>query len=217
MPPAAAAHITATDLNPAMVTWGQQHVPDAHWQQADAQDLGLADGCADVVVCQFGIMFFPDKRQAFAEAARVLTPGGTLLFTSWDVVDASAFPAALVESVNRVLPDDPPTFVVRVPHGYTDHERIRADLAAAGLEPLALERVTLPGHASSARSLAEGFCRGTPLRFALEQRGDLAILTETVAREMTAILGAGPVTGNLTAILIRARKLPTEEPGTSTT
>jgi len=76
-----AAEITATDLSPAMVGWAADRVAGPRWLQADAQQLDLPDADFDLVVCQFGVMFFPDKMAAFAEAARVLAPGGTLLFT----------------------------------------------------------------------------------------------------------------------------------------
>lgn len=95
-----AAHITATDLNPAMVSWAADRIGGATWMQADAQRLDLPDASFDLVACQFGVMFFPDKQAAFAEAARVMAPMGTMLFTVWDVVEASHFPAALVASLD---------------------------------------------------------------------------------------------------------------------
>lgn len=200
------ARLTATDLNQAMVSWAAERVPGPTWAVADAQRLDFADASFDLVVCQFGVMFFPDRAAAFAEAARVLAPGATMLFTVWDVVESSRFPAALVESLAAVLPVDPPGFVIDVPHGYADQERIRAEVQAGGLELDRLERLVLTGTASSARSLAEGFCLGTPLRFALQRRGSLEALTKTIAEELTARLGQGEVTGELAAFVVSARK-----------
>jgi SAM-dependent methyltransferase len=48
------AHITATDLNPAMVSWATQREPRATWLEADAQEPQFSDGSFDLVVCQFG-------------------------------------------------------------------------------------------------------------------------------------------------------------------
>lgn len=201
------AEVVATDLNPAMVACGAANVPGATWRPADAMALDdEADGSFDAVVCQFGVMFFPDKPAAFAEAARVLAPGGTLLAAVWDVVEDSPFPAALVSAITAALPVDPPDFVARIPHGYHDPDRIEADLRAGGLEPVSVERVVLRGTAPSAAVLADGFCRGTPLRFALQERGDLAALTAAVSAEMTVRLGEGPVEGDLAAIVVTARK-----------
>lgn len=198
------AQITATDLNPAMVAWGAGKVEGARWQQADAQSLELPDRSFDAVVCQFGVMFFPDRPRAFAEMSRVLAPGGTVVFTTWDTAESSHFPDALVDSLAAALPDDPPTFVARVPHGYTDPDQIAADLIVGDLAAERIERVVLRGRAASARAIAEGFCRGTPLRFALAERGDLDALTEAVAEEMTQRLGDGPVEGDLAGYVVTA-------------
>jgi SAM-dependent methyltransferase len=200
------ADIVATDLNAAMVSWAAERVAGATWQQADAQALDFADACFDLVVCQFGVMFFPDRKGAFAEAARVLTPGGTLLFTVWDVVETSPMSAALAESVTALLPDDPPDFVTRVPHGYADPDQIVSDVTAGGLVRASVDRLVVRGRAASARGLADGFCLGTPLRFALAERGSLEDLTHAVGAEMTARLGEGPVEGDMAFFTVTARK-----------
>ena len=201
-----AAEVLATDLNPGMVAAGAERVPDVEWRVADAVDLGVADASVDLVVCSFGVMFFPDKPAAFAEVARVLAPGGRMLFTAWDVVGRSPFPAALVTAVGKVLPEQTPQFIERVPHGYADPATIAADVTAGGLVVEELETVVLTGEAPSARSLAEGFCLGTPLRFALELHGPLGELTDAVGERMTAVLGEGPVRGDLAAHVVTARR-----------
>jgi SAM-dependent methyltransferase len=198
------AVVTATDLNEAMVAYGAEHVPGAAWQPADAQSLPFPDGSADLVVCSFGAMFFPDRPGAFAECARVLRPGGTLLMSVWDEVAGSPLTAALVAALAVVLPDGTPDFVTRVPHGYCDPARIRADLQAGGLDVADLERVAPTGSAPSARAVAEGLCTGSPLRFQLETRGNLRELTERIGDLMTAELGEGPVEGELAALVVTA-------------
>lgn len=198
------AVVTATDLNEAMVAYGAEHVPGAAWQPADAQALPFPDGATDLVVCSFGAMFFPDRPAAFAECARVLDPAGALLMTVWDEVAGSPLTASLVGALAAVLPDGTPDFVVRVPHGYCDPARIRADLQTGGLAGVELQRVVLTGRAPSARTVAEGFCTGSPLRFQLEQRGDLRVLTGQIGDRMTAELGEGPVEAELTALVITA-------------
>ncbi len=200
------ADITATDLNPAMVSWAAERVAGATWQQGDAQRLDLPDACADLVVCQFGVMFFPDKAAAFAEIARILAPGGTLLFSTWDAVEASDFPAAMVASLAAMFPDSPPSFIVRVPHGYADPDRIRLDVQSAGLLVQSIEPLVLRGKSASAQLLAEGFAMGTPLRFELQDLGPLGSLTQQLAQDMTRRLGDGPVEGDLAAFLVTARK-----------
>ncbi len=196
--------MTATDLNQAMVDYASALVTAATWRRADAQELPFVDGTFDMVVCQFGVMFFPDKRAAFGEVARVLAPGGTFLFNTWDVVEHNDFTAAMGAGVLKAFPDDPPTFVLRVPHGYTDVGRVIADVEAAGLRVGEAVTVSLTGQAESASQVATGFCYGTPLRMAIEQRGNLDTAAATVSAEMTALLGAGTITGTLTAHVVTA-------------
>jgi SAM-dependent methyltransferase len=197
--------VTATDLNEPMVRYGAGQAPGADWQQADAQALPFDDEQFDLVACQFGVMFFPGKADAFAEIRRVLTADGRLLMSTWGPVDTHGFAAALMAGVERAFPADPPAFVAAVPHGYPDVSTVTADLAAGGLELVAAETVTLTGHADSAADVAAGFCTGTPLRMAIESRGDLAAATAVVGAEMTARMGTGPVSAQMLAYFIEAR------------
>ena len=202
------AQVTATDLNAAMVAHGARRVPAAVWRQADAQCLDDEDASADLVVCQFGAMFFPDRPGAYAEAAQIVAPGGSLLLAVWDDIAGSTFTAALVSALTAVLPDRTPDFVARVPHGYGDPLRIAADLAAGGLGVRSCERLVPRGQAPSVRRLAEGFCLGTPLRSALQERGPLADLVAAVSDELVARLGPGPLEGDLAGFLVRAVRAP---------
>jgi SAM-dependent methyltransferase len=200
-----AAEVTATDLNAAMADLGSRRVPGAAWQQADALRLPFGDDQFDLVACQFGVMFFPDKPAAFREARRVLAPGGGLLFSTWGAVGTHGFAAALAAGIERAFPGDPPAFVAAVPHGYSDLGQVTADLAAGGLECVSAELVTFEGQAGSAADVAAGFCTGTPLRMAIEQRGDLMASTALISEEMRRRLGDGPVTATMTALVVEAR------------
>src|SRR5215475_7233549 len=188
------AEVIATDLNGSMVEFGSGVVPGASWQQADALDLQFGDSEFDLVVCQFGVMFFPDKPAAFREAGRVLRPDGRLLFNTWATIDTHGFAAPLTTGIERVFPDDPPTFMATIPHGYSDVDHVTADLEAGGLMRVSAETVTLEGRAGSAADIATGFCTGTPLRMAIESRGDLARSTAAISDELTRLLGPGPIT-----------------------
>jgi SAM-dependent methyltransferase len=200
------ADVVATDLNAAMVDWAAVRVPGATWQQADAQALDLPDAAFDLVACQFGVMFFPDRPAAYSEARRVLAPGGTLLFTTWDRAELSDFPDALTASLAAVFPDDPPSFLLRLPHGYADPDQVRADLAAGGFTDVAVVHQVPRGTAPSAAAVTRGYCMGSPLRFELEARGPLEELTAALAADMSARLGPGPVESDLPAYLVTARR-----------
>ena len=198
------AELTATDFNPAMVSLGSTQVPSAHWEEADAVRLPYPDGRFDLVVCQFGVMFFPDKAAAYAEARRVLRPGGYFLFNTWGVIDTHGFGAAVMAGLERAFPGDPPSFLMAVPHGYADRDVVVSDLTAGGLETVFVETVTLEGHAESAAGVATGFCTGTPVRAGIEARSDLAAATAVVSGEMVRQLGPGPVTARMTAHVFEA-------------
>jgi SAM-dependent methyltransferase len=201
-----AAEVTATDLNAAMVEFGSRRVPLAAWRQADALRLPFDDQRFDLIICQFGVMFFPDKPAAFREMRRVLAPRGRLLFSTWGAVQTHGFATALMDGLTRAFPADPPTFLVAVPHGYCDLGQIVRDLTAGGLECVSIVSMTLDGHANSAADVAAGFCTGTPLRAAIEARGDLAASTAAIADHMTVRLGPGPVTATMTAYIIEAAR-----------
>jgi SAM-dependent methyltransferase len=200
------AAVTATDLNRAMVVWGARAVPQAHWAVADAQRPPFADGRFDLVACQFGVMFFPDRPAAFAQARRVLAPGGRLLFTTWDAVERHGFDRAVMAGVRHAFPLDPPLFLVNVPHGYHDVDRVVADVRAGGFTDVEVDTVTLTGHARSATDIAVGFCTGSPLRAGIESRADLRTATALVEEVVTAELGTGPVTAEMTAYVVEARR-----------
>ncbi|GLZ49706.1 SAM-dependent methyltransferase [Actinomycetospora sp. NBRC 106375] len=198
--------LTATDLNPAMVELGASRVPGASWQAADAAELPFADASFDLVVCGFGVMFLPDRPAAYAEIARVLARSGCFLFTTWDTLSTHGFADALARALGQVFPGDVPAFLTAVPHGYTDPERITADLRAGGFGGVDIDTVTLSGRAEEPAQIAVGFGTGSPLRAELARRGDLDDVVARVAAAMTADLGDGPVTASMTAHVVEAAR-----------
>ncbi|MFZ4152570.1 class I SAM-dependent methyltransferase [Streptomyces pseudogriseolus] len=201
---APSAEVTATDLNEAMLALGSTRAPGAMWRQADAQRLPFPNGGFDLVVCQFGVMFFPDRVQAFTEVRRVLAPGGRFLFNTWGPLGRHAFEAALQAGLERAFPVDPPRFLQTVPHGYADPAVVAADLEAAGFAVEDGQELTLGGRAESIADLATGYLTGTPLRAAVEERSEGPAVRATVVEEMAARLGPGPVTAPMTAYVFRA-------------
>ncbi|QBE65431.1 class I SAM-dependent methyltransferase [Pseudoduganella lutea] len=200
------AHIVATDLNPGMLALGRAAIdsPRLAWQVADAMHLPFGDAGFDLVVCQFGVMFFPDKPAAFAEARRVLAPGGRLLFNVWDALAANAFAREVQAAMEELFPADPPGFLARTPHGYHDQDAIVRDLAAAGFtSPPDIETVALQGRAADAASVAAGLCEGTPLRLEIAARGgDPAAATAFAAARLARRFGDGPLAGAMRAHVI---------------
>jgi SAM-dependent methyltransferase len=128
------AAIVATDLNQPMLDRASAVAirRPVLWRQADALRLPFEDGAFDAVVCQFGAMFFPDKPRAFAEARRVLAPGGTLLFNVWDRIEENEFADTVTTALRELFPADPPRFLARTPHGYGDRATLEHDLQSGG-------------------------------------------------------------------------------------
>jgi SAM-dependent methyltransferase len=201
------AQVTATDLNVAMVDVGSARVPAATWQQADAMQLPFDDATFDVVACQFGVMFFPDRPAAYAEVARVLRPGGTFVFSTWGPLATHEVETTVLAALAERFPEDPPTFLARIPHGYHDAELIAADLASGGFQGVQVDTVVLDCTGRTAAELARGYCRGTPLRPEIEARGDLESSIPVVASALARQFGTGQVTGAMSALVVTARTL----------
>ena len=198
------ASVVATDLNEAMVTAGSAREPRADWRRADAQQLPFEDGTFDLVLCQFGVMFFPDKAAAYSEVGRVLAPQGHFLFNSWGPLASHGFGDAFQEALDQSMPEGAPSFLNDVPHGYTDPAVVAADLATAGLTLTTTVEVTLDGVAESAASVATGLLTGTPVNAAIEAREDAQTIQSAVTQKMTALLGPGPVTAPMAATVYTA-------------
>src|SRR5260221_11407704 len=199
--------IVATDLNQAMLdraaTVGTKR--PVEWRQADAMQLPFPDGAFDAMVCQFGVMFFPDKAKAFAEARRVLKPGGVFLFNVWDRIEENEFADTVTSALQTLFPQDPPRFMVRTPHGYHDHSVIRRDLAGGGFNVQArIETLAARSRAASPKIPAIAYCQGTPLRNEIEARGAtrLGEATDFAAEAVAERFGRGAVDGKIQAHVI---------------
>jgi SAM-dependent methyltransferase len=203
--------ISATDLNQGMIDTARKKMPSDHriaWREADATNLPFGDGVFDAVVCQFGWMFFPDRARAAREAARVLRPGGQLLFNTWDSLKVNVVPAEVYYGIRECFSTNPPTFY-DVPYGMFDpseHERLVTD---AGLGDVSIARVHLQGAKLDPLDAATGIIRGGPFVSEIEQRGaDADSIVETVADRLRSRFGAEPFAAHLSAFVCSARKKP---------
>jgi SAM-dependent methyltransferase len=207
----ASVSIVATDLNPPMLDLAASigTKRPVEWRQADAMQLPFADGSFDAVVCQFGVMFFPDKAKAYAEVRRVLRPGGVFLFNVWDRLEANEFPDAVSKALEALFPDDPPRFLPRTPHGYFDRAAIERDLASGGFTASPrIDTVAERSRAASPRLPALAFCQGTPLRGEIEARGASRLdeATDVAAEAIAKRFGRGPVEGRIQALVVAVER-----------
>jgi ubiquinone/menaquinone biosynthesis C-methylase UbiE len=203
--------ITATDLNQAMIDRAIKvgTARSVQWQQADVMDLSFSDASFDVVVCQFGAMFFEPKSDAFAEVFRVLRPGGQFLFSVWNGIDVNDFAREVIRSLAEYFPGNPPTFFERVPHGYHNRQIIGNDLAEGGFTSIpVLEEKSFTSRAPTALHLATAFCMGTPLRSEIEQRyeGDLGDVVNFVSASVERRFGSSNLEGKMSATFVNLKK-----------
>jgi len=202
------ASIVATDLNQPMLDHAAERISSSRvsWQKVDAQALPFPDATFDAVVCQFGVMFFPDKQKAYREARRVLKPGGRFIISVWDKLEHNELTDLVSTAVADMFADDPPRFLARTPHGYHDRDAVIAELRSAGFVNVAAETLTRRGVAPSCRDPAIGFCQGSPLRSEIEARdaNRLVEATEAAADRIAARFGNGPVDGKIQAHIFTA-------------
>ncbi|HEY4141019.1 MAG TPA: methyltransferase domain-containing protein [Pseudolabrys sp.] len=203
------ARYVATDLNQPMLDYAASRQPSdtrIKWQQADALALPFEDATFDLVCCQFGAMFFPDRQAGFREAKRVLKPGGHFLLAVWDRIEDNVFADDVTNALAVMFPKDPPLFLARTPHGYHDTALIRRDLENAGFSRVNIETRTEQSRASSPRIPALAYCQGTLLRNEIEARepGKLEAAIDYATSVIAEKHGSGEVAAKIQAHTILA-------------
>lgn len=200
--------LIATDINPdmqAVAIAGLDGVEGLSFEIQDGTALTYDDDRFGAVVCQFGIMFYPDKAAGYAEAARVLKPGGKFIFNVWDSFKNNPLMALADRAATEMMPDDPPPFM-KIPFGYSDTNEIRAALQAAGFGRVDISVLPGTSRADSARTVANTFATGTPLAPIFMERG-----IEECIDELEAIIvkeyGDGSIAAPMQAIVFEATLL----------
>lgn len=206
----AKAHLTVTDLNPPMLALAQakfREAENATFVQADAMGLAFPDAHFDLIVCQFGVMFFPDKRASFREALRVLASGGAYLFSTWATMAENPFSQIAQKVSAAYFPDDPPSFY-RVPFSYPDADIVAADLKSAGFTQIECTPVALQHPLHDLAAFARGIVYGNPLIDEIRKRGgaDPDTIVAAVERRLSEAFGPAPTSMPLKANVFTARR-----------
>jgi SAM-dependent methyltransferase len=201
--------IVATDLNEAMIAHARGRLggtPNLTWRTADAAALPFQDAEFDLVVCQFGLMFFPDKLAAVREARRVLRRSGRLLLSVWDSMSENPIGRIAHETVAAFFPGNPPDFY-EVPFGFADRSLLVRLIRDGGFEDVQIDVVSIEGVAESARHAAYGLLHGNPISAALRERGvsDSSPILEALSAALTAAGGSAPLRLPMQAIIVEGR------------
>lgn len=187
------AKITATDINPDMLTVAKDIVKDKNieWKVMDAQELDFPDSSFDVVICQFGIMFFPDKQKAVNETNRVLKAGGKYILNTWDKMENVTIAHHSNEVVMSYFPVDPPQFF-KVPFSMYEPAEIEGLLKNAGFNDVSVANIKLEGSSATAEDAARGFTMGNPTYLAICERDEsmLPEIRSAVQKKFTEAFGA---------------------------
>jgi ubiquinone/menaquinone biosynthesis C-methylase UbiE len=200
------ARIVATDLNEHMIDVARRIIGEpSHltMRVADGTALPFDDRTFEAVVCQFGIMFFPDKLQGMREAKRVLQPKGEFLFNVWDEFSRNPFGRVAHETITRKFPVDPPRFYL-TPFGFHDEAEIHALMTQAGFRDVTIERVTKDLESPSAQDFAAGLVRGSPVFIDITERGtvDPLEIEEAVAQALAREGGEAPFRSTMSALVV---------------
>jgi ubiquinone/menaquinone biosynthesis C-methylase UbiE len=201
--------IVATDLSEDMVNYARGKLGTSErvqWRQANAMELPFANARFDAVVCQFGWMFMPDKVVAAREVRRVLRPGGTFLFNVWASLAHNDLPRVIQATLEERFPDDPPKFLLFA-FGYHERQLITTTLEAAGFSQVSLVEVARQSVQASARQVATGVVTGTPVRYALQDRGNIneLELIDAITARLAKEFGDPPAMAKLLALVVTAR------------
>jgi ubiquinone/menaquinone biosynthesis C-methylase UbiE len=204
------AEIVATDLNQPMLDIAAEQIgtDKVRFYQADAQDLPFLEGTFDIVICQFGSMFFPDKVKGHFEARRVMREGGHYLLAIWDEIERNELSDAAQQALIRSFPENPPLFMREGPFSYHDPLRIERDLHDAGFETIEIETVELNSRSPSAHDAALALCYGTPMGVEVNEHrpGSLPRIFEAVEEALAPFETAHGLDARMAAHIVTATK-----------
>ncbi|HTE30093.1 MAG TPA: class I SAM-dependent methyltransferase [Chryseolinea sp.] len=200
--------LIASDISEDMLALAKEKLShlDIDWQNIDAQQLPFSDNSIDLVVCCFGYMFVPDRPKAFAEAYRVLKPGGHFLFTTWDKLENNAASYASRSIAKKYL-EAPLPESYDLSTSMSDETVITPLLQDAGFEKMSIEKVGLSFVSPTAKEAAYGLVAGG-LYEEIKKRNPAWIdeIKIKVEKKLAEKFGAAPMIAPMSAVISQAWK-----------
>lgn len=200
--------ITATDLNPDMIAVATRKIKDdIKWRPADMQELPFAADSFDLALCQYGLMFVPDKAKAIREVARVLKKGSVFHFNTWDKIENNGIPRISRQIVTEFFNGTPPNFYF-VPFSMFDPEAIKKLMLENGFSKVEISLIKKEGISNTALEAATGMIEGNPVAKEIRDKDPNAVpdVIEKVRKEIAIQYGDNPVRCPLQAWVGKAVK-----------
>ncbi|MDF1505036.1 methyltransferase domain-containing protein [Roseisolibacter sp. H3M3-2] len=199
--------VAGLDVDPGMLTVAGERAPEIAWRQGTAERLPFGDAAFDVVLCQFGLMFVPDRAAAAREMLRVLVGGGRVAVAVWDRLERTPAYAALVD-VTAGVAGAPAADALRAPFAMGDRAALGALFAAAGAREVAVTTQTAPSDFPGVRALVESELRGwlPAAGIALDAERVEAIAAETERRLARHVAADGRLRFPSSAHVLTARR-----------
>jgi len=201
--------LIASDINPDMLAFAKEKLETLNidWKIIDAHELPFSNNSVDLIVCCFGYMFVTDKSKAFAEAYRILRPGGTLLIATWDRLEVNEASYVFRKTVKKYFGDSLPE-AYRLPFSMNDPAIIKDSLQRAGFSKVESEVVVKESFCTTAKKAAEGLTRGGSLYNEIMNRNPawLEEIHATVEKELSEKYGSAPMIAPMKAIVSQAWK-----------
>jgi SAM-dependent methyltransferase len=107
------------------------------WREGDALALPFAEAVFDLVCCQQGVQFFPDRHTGLGEMYRVLVPGGRLALNVWRAIEYNPVALAMAKALGRHVSPEAEAFR-HMPFALGDAEALRALVVGAGFSEVVI-------------------------------------------------------------------------------
>ncbi|WP_043343595.1 class I SAM-dependent methyltransferase [Belnapia moabensis] len=152
--------ISGLDLNEPMLNVARQE-PGIEWYLGSVAEMPFPDKSFDVVLCQQGLQYFPDRQAAIREMARVLAPGGRLSLNVWGALERQPVILALGDAIKKFLGPTAAEWMT-LAYSLNTAEELHSLARDAGLKQAKVRFETRTIRYPDAAALATGFMQATP-------------------------------------------------------